>query len=181
MTSTLWGDLIQMIEMGTRSVWLPATDDRTRLAYRKEMLSTLVSLTAVGRRFDRALNATAAGELNRAGAPLPRGMLIRAEVKEHMDGPDGKYLLLGPLDAARPLAVRADDLLQLGSKAAGDRRDPADGSWVMLCGMLISSFDDGKHQGLFLLPLEWMPVAKPAAPDPAADAFPWKGGPPPRP
>jgi hypothetical protein len=33
----------------------------------------------------------------------------------------------------------------------------------MLCGMATSHFDSGKQQGLFVLPLEWMAIAAPAA------------------
>jgi len=115
---------------------------------------------------------------------LPKGILIRAEVKDRTDGPDGKYLLLSALDANTTLAVRLDDFMQPGgSKAtAGNRREPAAGSWVMLCGMVLSRFDDGKTKGFFVLPLEWMPVAAPPPPDPAGPG-PRRGGggPPPRP
>ena len=115
---------------------------------------------------------------------MPKGILIRAEVKDRTDGPDGKYLFLSALDANTTLAVRLDDFMQPGgSKAtAGNRREPAAGSWVMLCGMVLSRFDDGKTKGFFVLPLEWMPVAAPPPPDPAGPGPRWGGGgPQPRP
>jgi len=165
MSPTVWGDLMRMIELGTRTAWAPTTDERTRLTYRKDVLAVLRGLVEVGRRFDRALNSAAAADLSRTGSTLPRGTLMRAEVKEHMDGPDGKYLLLAPVDSGMAVAVRLDDVVQLGGKAnLGDHKDPADGSWVLLCGMALSRFDDGKRQGLFVLPLEWTAVAPPAAP-----------------
>jgi len=180
-SNPFWQDLIQVIEMGTRTVWAPATDDRSRLALHREMLTTLKGLTTVGQHFDGTLNSTAAADIRRAAAPPARGMLVRAQVKEHMDGPDGKYLLLAPLDANTSLAVRLDDMMQLGGKAnLGDRREPADGGWLLLCGMVLSRFDDGKHQGAFVLPLEWVPVVAPPAPDPAGGGPPFgRRGPPP--
>jgi hypothetical protein len=123
-----------------------------------------------------------AANLERAASSLPRGTLLRADIKEHMDGPDGNYLLLAPPDSTTPVAVRLDDLLQLGAKAnLPDRKDPADGSWVLLCGMALSRFDDGKQRGLFLLPLEWMLIAAPPPPaPPRGGPGPGNPGPPPR-
>jgi hypothetical protein len=121
-----------------------------------------------------------AADSGRAGAAMPRGTILRAEVKEQMDGPDGKYLLFAPPDSDTPVIVRVDDLMQLGGKATlGDRKEPAAGSWVLLGGMALSPFDDGKHQGLFVLPLEWTVAPAPAPPEaPGGDAAAGDPGPP---
>lgn len=173
MSPSLWQDLVQMVELATRAIWAPTTDDRTRLAYRTETLATLRALAGVGKHFDEALSEAAASDLSRRTSRLPRGTIFRAEVKERLDAPEGKYLLLAPLQSGRPAAVQADDLMQLGGRSnLAERREPADGSWVLVCGMALAPFDDGKHQGLFVLPLEWMPISTPAPPDAAGGAAP---------
>ena len=159
-----WANLIQVIELGTHLVWAPTTDDRTRATCRTQTRAMLMALINVGRHFDRAIDTAMADDASRTSAPLARGMLFRAKVKEHLDGPDGKYLLLAPLGSDTLVAVQLDDVMQLGGKTGlVDRKDPADGSYVMLCGMATSHFDSGKQQGLFVLPLEWMAIAAPAA------------------
>lgn len=171
MGETVWTDLLQMIEMGTRITWAPTTEDRTRQACRKDMRTMLAGLASVGRRFDKAFNAAVVADLARTGATLPRPMIFRAQVKEHLDAPDGKYLLVAPLGSNLLLTAAVDDTMQLGGKATlGDRKEPADGSWVLACGMALARFEGGDHQGLFLLPFEWLAVPAPAAPDAAGDA-----------
>ena len=179
MGTAVWADLIQLVELGTRINWAPTTDERTRLTCRKDMASILKSLVIVGRRFDRAFNTAVATDLAQKAVSLPCGTVFRAEVKEHLDGPDGKYILLAPLNSDLPVAVRLDDVIQLGGKSTlGDRKDPADGSWVLVCGMALAPFDSGQRQGRFVLPLEWMPVPVPAPADAAAEAAAPPPGPP---
>jgi hypothetical protein len=131
---------------------------------------------AVGPHFDRALADATAASLTRQASPLPRGIVLRAEVRQQEDGPDGAYLVLAPWRAATQVAVRSDDLLAPGAKAAArDRKAPAEGTWITLAGAILSRFDTGKEQGLAVLPLEWSPVA---APPPAPPRGPPPGPPP---
>ena len=170
MSDDLWSSLARLMQAGTRTVWAPTTDERVRADCRTQVRALLKSLTAVGPRFDKAFNAAAAANVMQADAPLPRCALFCAQVTGHADGPDGKYLLLAPLDAGVPVIVRVDDLTQLGGGLSlGDHRDPANGGWILLSGLVLSRFNDGKLQGSFVLPLEWMPVAAPTV-APAAGA-----------
>ena len=173
-----WSDdlsssLERLIQIGTRTIWAPTTDERTRAGCRNQVRAILRSLNTVGPRFDEAFNTAAAANVMQGDASLPRSVLFRAQVKEHADGPDGKYLLLAPLNAAVPVTVQVDDMMQLGGRSnLSDRRDHANGSWILLSGLVLSRFNDGKlHQGSFILPLEWVPVgAPPAAPAAGAPA-----------
>ena len=170
MSDDLWSNLARLIQAGTRTIWAPTTEERVRADCRTQVRALLKSLTAVGPRFDKAFNTAAAANVMQVDAPLPRSALFCAQVKGHADGPDGKYLLLAPLNADVPVTVQVDDLMQLGGRSnLGDHRDPADGSWILVSGLVLSRFNDGKLQGFFILPLEWMPVAAPTA-APAAGA-----------
>jgi len=167
--------LAHLIQTGTRTIWAPTTDERTRAECRNQMRALLKSLNTLGPRFIEAFNAAAAANVMQGDASLPQSALFRAQVKGHADGPDGKYLLLAPLNADVPVTVQVDDLTQLGGRSnLSDHRDPADGSWILLSGLVLSRFNDGKLQGSFILPLEWVPVgappAAPAAGTPAASA-----------
>jgi hypothetical protein len=132
-----WSDdlsssLERLIQIGTRTIWAPTTDERTRAGCRNQVRAILRSLNTVGPRFDEAFNTSAAANVMQGDASLPRSVLFRAQVKGHADGPDGKYLLLAPLNADVPVTVQVDDMMQLGGRSnLSDRRDPADGSTIL--------------------------------------------------
>ena len=176
-SKAVWDDLLKMIEMSTRATWAPGAESAARSQFRGQMMTILKGIGTVGPRFDAAFNQAAADGFPQADAPMPRGMLGRVQIKGHLDSLGGKYLVLSPAGASTTLIVRVDDLLQLGNKGnLGDRREPAEGTWLLICGLVISGFNDGQHTGLVLLPLEWTSTAAvaggaapPSPPPPPAD------------
>jgi hypothetical protein len=153
-----------LVEGASRTVWAPAVDDRSRVAARAAGQEVVKALGASGPYFQKAYAAVVAAELGRSDLALPQGVLVYAEVQKRVDGPDGRYLVLGPQDCPTPVLVRVDDLVAPGAKATAPRKEPAGKTWVILAGLAVSRFKGAESQGLFVVPLEWVPASPPQAP-----------------
>jgi len=164
--------MVEMVEIGTRTLWGPTASEQNRIACRTEAIARLKEIASIrGQRFQQSFSSAMASEVDSAGNSPPRGIMFRATVKQHATGPDGPYLILLPEGSSATIAVQLDDTMQLGGKLAlKDRKEPADGSGVLICGMTISRYDDAGKQGTAFLPLEWIAVAAPPQPPAAAPA-----------
>jgi hypothetical protein len=155
----LTDSVADMVELATRTLWVPSLDDRIRSTMRTAGRDMIRSLTSVGPNFETSFAVATATDLANPGLTFPQGVMLRCEVKEHVNGPDGKYLLVAPWKSNILVAVKCDDMMLLGGKLPmtdSSHKDPADGSWIALIGAGLSGFDTGKAQGMFVLPLEWM-------------------------
>ena len=153
-----------MVELATRTLWVPSEDDRIRSAMRTAGRDMIRTLTSVGPNFETTYATATATDLANPGLTFPQGVVLRCEVKEHVDGPDGKYILMAPWKSNIMVAVKYDDMMLLGGKLPmtdAGHKDPVEGSWVAIIGAGLSGFETGKAQGLFILPLEWMPILSP--------------------
>jgi hypothetical protein len=62
--------------------------------------------------------------------------------------------------------VRADDLAALAKGPAGNRREPEQGTWIIIAGAALSQYRGGDYSGYAVLPLEWLPAPLPPAAKP---------------
>jgi hypothetical protein len=100
---------------------------------------------------------------------FPRGAIFYGEVHETVDGPDGKYMLLGLLNSRDAVAVRADLLAEATGKAAGAKEWTA-GMQVALLGTAMGRFKmPSGEQGIYVLPFDWLPTPGFAATAPRDD------------
>jgi len=160
----LTDSVADMVELATRTLWLPSLDDRVRSSMRTAGRDMIRALTSVGPNFETAYAVATAADLANPGLTFPQGVVLRCEVKEHVSGPDGKYILMAPWKSNFMVAVRYEDMVLLGGKLPmtdSIHKDPPDGTWVALIGSGLSGFDTGKAQGMFILPLDWMPIESP--------------------
>ena len=102
---------------------------------------------------------------------MPCGIVCQAQVQGSQDGPDGRYVLLSPWRSSVTLAVREEDLALPGIKAAA-HREPAENTYILLSGTILSRFKTEGREGYFVLPLEWILDSPPPR-------MPWGDGPPP--
>jgi hypothetical protein len=164
-------DLAELALSGARTVWAPTTDEHARAQVRSDAALLMKTLMGVGPHFDQALGTA----FDKPGGVFPRGTVLRAEVRESKEGPDGTYLILAPYRSTTLVGVRVDDLLTMGGKApARDRKVPGVGSWVAVIGAVISKMDTGDEQGLAVLPMDWMPALVPVPPP--GPQWPGRGG-----
>jgi hypothetical protein len=148
---------------GTCSAYAPVMDERARAKIRASGQDVLVTLAGYGRRFQREFSNAAGSALDRGGLTLPAGMAVKVQVLKAQDAPDGRYFFFSfsYQRSNTTFIVRAEDLVPPAAKGAAVRREPAEGSWIMMAGMILARCRADGRQVLFLLPFEWMPVAAP--------------------
>jgi hypothetical protein len=65
-------------------------------------------------------------------------------------------VILDPLATAYMVAVRLDDVMGRNGRGPGGLgRPPHERAWMLLAGAVLSGFEGGRHQGVYLLPFEW--------------------------
>jgi hypothetical protein len=144
---------------GTRGLWAPVADDRGRAVFRAAGREVLKILTQAPQRFQTSLATGIWSEMGQwAAGTLPRGGVFYGEVRETVDGPDGKYVFLKPQRAREAVAVRADLLAEAVGKAAS-AKEWTPGMQVALLGAVVGRFraPSGEH-AFYVLPLDWQPT-----------------------
>ena len=166
-----------MVLEATRVAWSPAGDEKTRTAVHASAAAMLKQLSQANVLFFQVPLAFAGwGDVGNARKALPRGVILYCEVMETVDGPDGKYVLLGPYNAAPSVAVRADLLNRPAAKGVAARKLPAAGDKIVLAGAVLGPVKSpSMPQGVYVLPLDWMP-----APGEMPEPRPPGGRPPPK-
>lgn len=188
-----YASLATWAEQGTRLLWAPTTDEKTRTAVRAAAAETLRPFAAAGSTFRRSMSI-AGGAREIAGAlekhAFPRGGVFYAQVVEPLDGPGGKYLRLevvrpgefprrrrrdDPAGApARPeerpddrqgltILVRLEDLPLVSAKPGAARREPPVDTVIVMAGAILGQAKVETGYGLCVLPLEWLPAPLPAS------------------
>lgn len=146
---------------GARVAWAPDVDIRTRSQVRKIGVEVVAHLAVVGRSMRNSwglLGLLARLNQVRAEPGKPQGIILYAQVKEQVAGPDGEYLLLESFNTGTTAAVRVEDLLGCdGMGPLPGRQVPKKDTWFALAGAVISPFNSGKASGVYVLPFEWAP------------------------
>ena len=164
-----------MGEQGLKMLAFPDTDDKALEAAQKNGRQVLSSLGEVGSRFRDAFSKAAKDDLDR-GAQFPRGAVVYAQVRDTLDGTDGKYVVLAPYQSATLLLMRSDPTAAsesriLSAKAsepspkASDAKAPAGrsvarptlgyGRWIVLAGLLVGSVEVESRHYIHILPFDW--------------------------
>jgi len=148
-----------MVLEATRVAWSPVADEKTRSAVHTSAAAMLKQLGQANViTFQLPLAFAGWGDAGNLRKALPRGAILYGEVAETAEGPDGKYLLLGPYGAAPSVAVRADLLAGPAAKGVPARKLPSAGDRIVLAGAVLGPFKAPTQQGLYVLPLDWAPA-----------------------
>jgi hypothetical protein len=94
----VYSSLTQWAERGVQAVWAPTVDDRSRTAVRSSAFEIMRALATSHPNVRRMLGFAGLGDIMRPGV-MPRGAVFFARVRDIVDGPDGRYLIL---DASNP-------------------------------------------------------------------------------
>jgi hypothetical protein len=157
--------LMALCEQGTRTVWAPPGDERARAAVRAAAADVIRVIGSAQYHFRDRLGDAAGAGLDSASFAVPFGLVVHAQVGKGLDGPDGRYLLLKPSHGSTSVAVRADDLTNLGTKGSMSiHKEPAEGSWILLVGTALARFKAEDARAVFVLPMEWLPATAPPSP-----------------
>ncbi|HUU10328.1 MAG TPA: hypothetical protein VM431_07275 [Phycisphaerae bacterium] len=154
--SGVYETLATWAEEGTRVVWAPGTVGRSQITARTAGQEMLAWLAVAGRHFREAYSRDTGRDVGRLGRPSPRGLVVYAEVRDTIPGPDGPYVILDPQHTTFMVAVRVTDLVRPdGRGPLGLGRRPPDKSWVILAGTVLGQFEETRYRGICMLPFEW--------------------------
>ncbi len=144
-------------EQGTRVVWAPGPVGRAHSAARAAGQEMLKWLAVAGRRFRETYSEATGRDINRLGSQAPRGLIVYGEIRDTISGPDGPYVILDPVDTNYMVVVRTQDLKGHDGKGpSGSGLRPADKSWILLAGTVLSRFKGSRYRGVYVLPFEWV-------------------------
>jgi hypothetical protein len=145
---------------GTRGVWAPLADDRLRTAVHSAGRDMLKTLAQSPRGFQTAMATGFWSDMPLwHDSTFPRGAIFYGEVHETINGPDGKYVFLGPQNSKDSVAVRADLLAEATGKTAAGPKEWTAGMQVAILGAAISRFKaPSGEQGIYVLPFDWLPT-----------------------
>jgi len=150
-----YAQYVRMAEYGT---WMSLAGDvepKARDAAFSNALDLLRAIGKVGRRYRDDLIKEAREELGKPAAESatgPKGVVVFAEVREAVDGPDGPYLIFSPHLSRTLLASKADRLTSTGEAQGGK---PRPGQWIVLAGAAIGPVSLGDHKPVFVQPFAW--------------------------
>jgi hypothetical protein len=91
-------------------------------------------------------------DLLKGGKAGPHGMVVYAQVRESVEGPDGSYVLLLPQGAEGTFAARADRM-EAAAEVRGTR--PGDGRWITIAGLAMGPVSLGSRQATYVQPFAW--------------------------
>ena len=145
---------------GTRGQWAPVADEKPRTAIRATAHEVLKVLTLAAQGFQTSMATGFWQDMDQwAANTMPRGGVFYGEVRETIDGPDGKYVLIRPNRARDVVAVRLDLLLEATTKAGAGTKELIPGMQVALLGAAVGRFrTPSGERAFYVLPLDWMPT-----------------------
>ena len=152
----LYAYFARMAEGATRLLASPATPEKARVAAITNGRSLLDALGKIGRRYRDDLIVQAKVDLSKPGGTFPRGVVVYAQLRKDVKGPDGTYTLLAPHKSATDLVVRSDRLrAALGEKADPKDAGPGEGDWIVLAGLAEGTVTLKGRQPVYLRPFGW--------------------------
>jgi len=148
----LYAQFIRMAEAGTWLASAGGVEPKVRDAVFSSGLDVLRAIAKVGKSYRDDLAQEIKSDLSKGGTGGPHGMVVYAQVREAVDGPDGKYVLLSPQGAGTTFAAKADRLAAV-AEVRGTRLD--EGRWVILAGLAMGPVSLGSRHATYVQPFAW--------------------------
>ncbi len=145
----------KMAEQAGWLAWTPDVPVRAKEAAQKNLLDVILAIGKVGPTYRSDLVRQARADLAKPMAGVPRGLVVFAQVRETLDGPDGAYVLLAPHQAKEVLAVRKDRLAA-AAPIEIQGKVPSQDHWVTLAGVGYGPAAIGDSRPIVVLPLAWV-------------------------
>ena len=143
-------------EQGTQLVHGPGVEAQTRAAVRGQVAEFLEGLGKVGERFRRQFDAAGAAAVAKAEDELPAGLVLYAQVRETVDGPDGRYTLLALHRSSVLLVVRHETLgPTLGETVHVPDATWRYGKWLVLAGRAEKKLALPDRELIYFRPAAW--------------------------
>jgi hypothetical protein len=148
----LYGQYIRMAEAGTWLALAGGVEPKVRDAAFSGGLDVLRAIAKVGKGYREDLVKEIKSDLSKGAAAEPHGMVVYAQVRELVDGPDGAYVLLSPHGAGATFAAKADRMAAV-AEVRGTRL--GEGHWIILAGLAMGPVSLGSQRATYVLPFAW--------------------------
>jgi hypothetical protein len=150
-----YDDLATMAAQGARMAVCPDVALRDRQASAALAAEILQSVAKASQVFRPGVIKAAEKDLAK---PLPRGVVVFAEVREPFKGPDGEYTCLAS-QSGQILAVKTEMLQEVSamSSGGGGRRVAAQGDNIAIAGLALERFDAEGKKATYFIPFVWIP------------------------
>jgi hypothetical protein len=156
-SAKLYDQFSAMAAGATQLVCSPDVDANIRTAAAGNGLDLLHTLGKVGGAYRAELIQAGAADLASPAATLPRGVVVYAQHRGVVDGPDGKYVLLAPHQSAAMLAARSDLLSNPPAKDDDAKVEPPElGDWLVLAAIAEGPVRLGAQQATYVRPFGWV-------------------------
>ncbi len=155
----MYGPFATLAEQGTRLRYAPELDKAATDAVTESAREVVEAMARVGGEFRGGLAREAAVALHEAREALPTGVFLYTQVRETIEGPDGKYVALAAYESPYRLVVRFDEAQATGPAVAPatPASEAAYGRWIVLAGLAQRQVSL-KGEGFILVrPLAWAP------------------------
>ncbi|MCX5682360.1 MAG: hypothetical protein NT049_01575, partial [Planctomycetota bacterium] len=148
----LYGQYIRMAETGTWLALAGGVEPKVRDAAFSGGLDLLRAIGKVGKGYRDDLVKEIKSDLSKGVAAAPHGMVVYAQVRESVDGPDGSYVLLSPHGSGATFAAKAD---RMAAVAEVRGTQLGEGHWIILAGLGMGPVSLGSQQATFVQPFAW--------------------------
>jgi len=148
----LYAQYVRMAETGTWLASAGGVDARVRDTVFANCLDLLKAVSRVGKSYRDDLLRETKPDLSKNLAGGPHGIVVFAQVRELVDGPDGSYWVLAPHGLEATLAAKADRLAAAVEARGGRLRD---GHWIILAGLAVGPVSLGGQRATYVQPLAW--------------------------
>lgn len=146
-------------EQATRLSLQPEADKEARVLARQNVAELLEGLAKFGPAARAAFSQQAGSAIRRAitSGKLPLGVIVYAQVRRTLEGPDGGYTLLAPYGSRAALATRTRRPGEASKgPQPGERFANWDyGRWLVLAGTIDTTFTLDDRELNHLRPLAW--------------------------
>ena len=146
----------QYMKMAEGGIWVTQgadIDQKARDVALTNGQEVLKALAKVGSTYRTELSRQAKADLAKAGAVYPRGIVLYAQVRDCIDGPDGQYVMLTPHTGPGTLAVRSD---RFPATSEGQAKAPTAGHWIVLAGVMAGQVRLGDQKATLVHPFGWV-------------------------
>jgi len=148
----LYAQYSRMAEAGTYLASAGGVDQKVRDTVFSGCMDLLKAVSKIGKAYRDDLVNEIKADLSKNLDGGPHGMVVFAQVRESVEGPDGQYLMLAPHGSEAKLVAKADRLAAV-AEVRGTRLD--EGRWIVLTGMAMGSVSIGSQRAIYVQPLAW--------------------------
>ena len=148
----LYAQYVRMAEGGAWMALAGGVDSKVRETVFANSVEVLKAVAKVGKGYRDDMIKAIKADLSKGGKAGPRGMVVYAQVRESVEGPDGQYVFLSPQGAEATFAARSD---RMAAAAEVRGKQPDQDRWIVFAGVAMGPVTLGSRQATYVQPFAW--------------------------